>query len=265
MDKEATAEREALITEICDHVLKFGARENGKEVSDEMSHTVVIPDIETEHGKASLTYHLKTAVADFFKDFEDRLGTLRLRLTDGRMSRFSMDTKTSRENLLTLLVEYATAYMVMGLNVETEAAINKTFQKAIIYAEAKTMSHALENTGQGSAKVDLRGTLTTLRKALAQEKRADGHFIKILGHLDKIYMPTGKGRPRTWTKAGLEQAVRKASLKFKKDKYRPPTLNDVATSISKNYPDRMPFNAKSLGQMLKRYEIEWKGLKNPQI
>ncbi len=72
------------------------------------------------------------------------------------------------------------------------------------------------------------------------------------------------GRPRTWTKEGLDQAVRKASLKFKKDKYRSPTLTDVAASISKHYPDRMPLNAKSLGQMLKRYELEWKNLKNPQ-
>jgi len=71
------------------------------------------------------------------------------------------------------------------------------------------------------------------------------------------------GRPRTWTKEGLDQAVRKASLKFKKAKYRSPTLSDVAASISKQYPDRMPLNAKALGQMLKRYELEWKKLKNP--
>ena len=262
---EDTDEREALITEICDYVLKFPTRAKGQEPSEERSHTVIIPDIETEHGNASLTYHLKAAVADFFKEFEGRLNAIRIKHTEGAVSLFNMDTKSARDTVLSSLVQHATVYMVIGLNVEIEAAINKVFQKAILYGEARTMSHAIDNTEQDTGKIDLRESISTLRKILAREKRADKHFIKVLGGIDNVYVPVGKGRPRTWTKASLDQAVRKASIKFKKDKYRPPTLSDVAAHISRLYPDRMQLNAKSLGQMLKRYELEWKDLKNPQI
>jgi hypothetical protein len=259
---EDANEREALITEICDYILKSPARAKGEEIADEIYHTVVIPDVETDHGNASLTYHLKAAVAAFFKEFEGRLDAISLKHTDGAVWQFKIDTNSARENVLSLLVQYATVYMVIGLNAEIESAINTTFKKAIIYAEAKAMSKAVDKSGGGDAKIDLRESIATLQKTLAREKKADDLFVEALGRLDNVYITAGKGRPRTWTKEALENAVRKASSQIKREKYRTPTLADVARTLNKRNPDRVPLTAKSLGEMLRRYKINWKDIKS---
>jgi hypothetical protein len=202
-------------------------------------------------------------VADFFKEFEGRLEAIRLKRTDGAMFQFDVSTKSAHESALSLLVQYATVYMVMGLNAEVEAAINKLFQKAIIYAEARAMSLAIDNAEQAKGKIDLRESISTLRKRLASEKKADEQFIKALSGLDNVHISVGKGRPRTWTKESLEKAVRKASLQVRKEKYRTPTLNDMARDLNKRNPDRVRLTGKALGQMLKRYKVNWKSIKNP--
>jgi hypothetical protein len=262
-EAENTNEREALIAEICDHILKFPTRAKGQEPGEEKAHTVVIPDIETEHGNASLTYHLKAAVAYFFNEFEGRLDAIRLKHTDGTVSLFELDSKSSRENVLSNLVQYAAVYMVMGLNAEIEAVINKLFKKAVIYAEARTMSLAIDNSKQSDAKIDLRENIANLRKMLAQEEKADEHFVNALGKLEHVHVSVSKGRPRTWTKESLEKAVRRASFQVRKEKYRTPTLEDIARDLNKRNPDRARLTGKALGQMLTRYEINWKDIKNP--
>jgi hypothetical protein len=258
-DIENAEDREALIAEICDQILNFPARAQGQTQStnEGKSHTVVIPDIETEHGKASLTYHLKASVADFFKEFEGCLDSIYLERTDGARSRFDLDQKNDRETVLSTLVQYATVYMIMGLKVEVEAAINKVFKKAIIYAAARTMSRAVSNNEHLTAKIDLRESWTNLKKKIAKEKKADEYFVNALSSLDHVHLPTSKGRPATWDKSKIEQAVIRARSAFKKRKYRAPTLKELALEISK----RQPLTEASLKMLLKRHGLSWRAMK----
>ncbi len=251
-DIENAEEREALIAEICDYILNFPAKARGQTQStnEGKSHTVVIPDIETEHGKASLTYHLKASVADFFKEFEGCLDSIYLKRTDGARSRFDLDQKTARETVLSTLVQYATVYMVMGLNVEVEAAINKVFKKAIIYAEAKTMSLAVGNDEQLTAKIDLRESWSNLKKKFAKEKKPDEYFVNALSRLDHVHLPISKGRPATWDKSKIEQMIRRAVAGFRKKNYgRRPTLTEAANEL------KMP--VATLKSQLQRYGLRY--------
>ncbi|MDQ3688225.1 MAG: hypothetical protein M3430_21890 [Acidobacteriota bacterium] len=228
------------------------------------------PDIETEHGNVHCTFNFKTVVADFFKEFEERVDFTEFKQTNGKVARFTVVSESDRENVLLYLVQYAAVFMLRELDAEIKEAFYRSFKRATVFAETRVMSLAINdalaaNLVEDDFEIDLRETISALQKTLAKERESDKRLIKALAELDHVKLATSKGRPRTWTKEGLDQAVRKASIKFKKAKYRSPTLSDVAASISKQYPDRMPLNAKALGQMLKRYKLEWKKLKNPQI
>jgi hypothetical protein len=255
--------REKLITEICNHILHERSK---SEKAEGDVHTVVREDIDTGHGNVYCAYHIKTAIADFFKVFEARVDDIALKTPGGERNRFDLATDSMRESTLSFLVQHAAVLMIAGLDSEIKSAISRLFEKAIVYAEVKTMALAINNSENSDATtvpiIDPRENIALLKKKLEAEK--EDVLTRALSSIHQANVVTGKGRPRIWTKESLHEAVRTAATQFKKGKYRNPNLKDVASVLNKKHPDRMQLNAKSLGQMLKRHEIEWMGIKNPQ-
>jgi hypothetical protein len=162
------------------------------------------------------------------------------------------------EKALFWLARFATKSFLDGLQRGISETIEERSSDATILAISRYFADFLAKFG---GRVDARPFIRGIGQAAAA--RRTKRFIDLASKLPNIRVSTSKGRPRTWTQQSLRQAVEKAILQVRKKKYREPRLTDVATSLNKSYPDRMPLNAKSLGQMLKRHGIDWKELKNP--
>ncbi len=103
------------------------------------------------------------------------------------------------------------------------------------------------------------------------QRRSQGLEPKNTSEMRPAYVLAGSisregrapGRPSRWTKAKLEQATRKAVAQATKEKYRTPNLSEVAEVLNRRYRNFPPLNAKAFGQLLKRYDIEWKEIRKP--
>jgi hypothetical protein len=81
---------------------------------------------------------------------------------------------------------------------------------------------------------DLHAVVCVAAAAAFRRAAADG-FVpakgKFRGEL-KVTFPGEKGRPRKWTRAKLEQVIRRAISSYRKRKYRSPTLEQAANEIN---------------------------------
>ena len=155
------------------------------------------------------------------------------------------------ENLAWWFVRAMQGKISMGLGELSREAV---FVMEKLYQSMLSKSGVIDGKSVDISKI--KEELEVLAKDLITERKT---FLK-----EHLYLPTGKGRHPRWTKEKLEQATRKAAAQVRKEKYRPPRLSEVAEKINKRYPNMPPLNAKALGQLHKRYAIEWKIIKNPQ-
>jgi hypothetical protein len=93
----------------------------------------------------------------------------------------------------------------------------------------------------------------------------DSHSKYLVREAKKRMHISGPGRPPIWTKETLEKAANKAAARAAKVKYRAPRLQDVAEVLNKRYPSQRPLTGNSLRMLLKRYEVDWKTIKNAHI
>lgn len=174
-------------------------------------------------------------------------------------------TLPENETVIWSLAETAVIYYLGTINKKIGDALNALFEESlrvsIQYNAGRYAQHIATKSDYIPLENDLRPLLEELR---TREDALNRHRItEVITKIGGLRLEPAKGRPRTWTKESLLLAVSKASTQFRKEKYRPPTLNEVATAISRKYPDRMSLSGKALGQMLKRYELSWKDIKNP--
>ena len=218
-------------------------------------------------GNVTVEYPLTNLITHIVDEMNARLVRLPLKFKDGKIDIIFEEAEGLKAGL-DWFTTVAAVYFFLNLQSKAAAALNLLFDESLaisLMAGQAGFAKKMGDRGIGPpADINVREGLNGLKK---QEAAADRHRIAhaLLGTFERLGLkfPCSKGRPRTWTQKSLRQAVEKASLQVRKKKYREPRLTDVATSLNKSYPDRMPLNAKSLGQMLKRHNIDWKELKNP--
>ncbi len=170
-----------------------------------------------------------------------------------------------REQGLKFFTDFAVCYLIPKIGNYVAEAIESLLEQSFSFAKTtgclRIAKDYDEATGSG---LDLHSLIADIRDAVKQAPPDKKEYIrKALEHYSGLQVQSVKGRPRTWTKESLEKAVRRASFQVRKEKYRTPTLEDVARDLNKRNPDRARLTGKALGQMLTRYEINWKGIKNP--
>jgi hypothetical protein len=248
--------------------------ERYKEVDEPLKAELIQFSTETDSmsfdvrfGNVTVEFPMTNLITHIVDEMNARLVRLPLKFKDGKIDIIFEEAEGLKAGL-DWFTTVAAVYFFLNLQPKAAAALNLLFDESLaisLMAGQAGFAKKMGDTGIGPpADINVREALNGLKK---QEAAADRHRVAhtLLGTFERLGLkfPCGKGRPRTWTQKSLRQAVEKASLQVRKKKYREPRLTDVANSLNKSYPDRMPLNAKSLGQMLKRHDIDWKELKNP--
>ncbi len=213
--------------------------------------------------KTTLTFQVSEVVSYIVGQIKERFEHLAIKFKDGDVD-FDL-SHPDNQVMIGCFAEGAARYFLGNLRMKMALALDSLCEESIrmtlevMSAEmAKDISKKYDYIPQ---EIDLRSLVEELRtKELIMNRQ---RILNIAADFEGLTVIATKGRPRTWSKDGLQQAVRRAALQFRKDKYRGATLNELASMLNRRFPDRMPLSGKSLGQMLKRYEINWKEIKNP--
>jgi hypothetical protein len=260
-----------LITEIVKRVLaNFGEDQFPEGVSQsefiDFFSTQPFPfSLKARSTKATLEVHLHELVSHIVKNIREQFGHIPLKFkgVEGEIDLNHPENGAFIEKFSSL----AAGYFLSGLKTKMSDAIDALFNEALHMSIELGSDDVARKVGEIynyiPQEINLSHLIENLKTqdAIMNQTRMREHIKRISA--EEIKIIATRGRPRTWTRDGLRQAVSKASHLIRKEKYRSPTLEDIAKALNRKFPDRMLLSGKSLGQMLKRYEIEWKGIKNP--
>ncbi len=270
MSDEAEVTRDEVIKGIVHRVLTSyleGAVEDQSALKEWVSSTeekgfLIGLDLEKVKGRFSIQLH--PLAITLFEKFDAQINDFIVNTPEGALS-FDWKGTKDREEGLKVFTDLAICYLLPKIGHYIGEAIESLVEQSFCFAKtagcvkiAKTYDRAV---GIG---VDIKKLTSVMKDTVRQVPLDKQEYVReALEHHTGLQVQSTKGRPRTWTKEGLEKAVRKASFQARKEKYRVPRLNDVAEILNKRYPDRTRLTGKGLGQMLTRYEISWKEIKNP--
>lgn len=223
--------------------------------------------LETQSIRVELSFQTHELISYLVSELKERFAHVPIKLKGVTNAELDLE-RPENQTMLRHFAEVAASLFLATITAKISGAIDTLCEQSLGVAiqicsgnVAKGLSRKYDFIPD---RLDLRPFIEQVNaQEAARNKKWITEIVERIGH-DGLNVASTKGRPRTWTKEGLRQAVGKACLQFRKDKYRAPTLNDVANSLNRKYPDRMKLNAKSLGQILKRYDIDWKEIKNPQ-
>jgi len=220
--------------------------------------------IKAQFTKATIEFPVCDLVAHVIAQITERFRQVNLKFKD---TDIKLDlTDPENRTLVRPLVETAVVYFLSNLKMKIANAMDALCEEAIRMATQIMADRIARQIGEQEDYIPLENNVRKLFEELrAEETNAEHKRISQTASVIKgLEFETTKGRPRTWTKEGLSQAVNRASHQFRKEKYRSPTLDEIATRLNRRYPDLMLLSGKALGQMLKRYGLSWKDIKKPQ-
>jgi hypothetical protein len=218
----------------------------------------------TSFGKVTIEIPVADLIKKIVNEMNERLDSLPMIFKDGEIE-LQFEESEGLKAGLDWFAEVAAVYFLSNLQKKTASMLNLFFEQSLSMAlkvgQARFAKQLGDRENRTPIDIDMRPLLNSFyEQGAAEDKERNARWLDGFKGLKIV---SQKGRPRTWTKDSLHQAIRKASFQIRKERYRAPKLVEVAKVLNKRHPGKMSLNAKSLGQMLKRYEIDWKEIKKP--
>ncbi len=258
---------EAIVQKLLTEELKESSIPLELDTTEYLEHFFANPfpmSFNTCFGKVTIELPLANLARQVVDEMNARLVTLPIKFKDGEME-LHFEEADGMKAGLDVFAEVAMTYFLYNVKPKAVFMLNLFFEESLSVALKTAQASYAKKLGDSEKRtpleIDMRPLLNSFREREAAEDNE--RIARALRNFEGLKIISSKGRPRTWTKESLEKAVRRASFQVRKEKYRTPTLEDVARDLNKRNPDRARLTGKALGQMLTRYEINWKDIKNP--
>jgi len=262
---------DSLVAEIVETVLfahfsspKLPREVTREEMVEHFSTTPLPVTVAAQAANCHFSLPLSELATSIAMDMTERVKSVVFRFKDGDVN-FDFRENEGARLLAKYLAPLAAEYFLLNMEAKLATAVDSLCAESVRMAVELGSLQGAKDIAEKGDRIPLEIDFGPILKKLKKDEldRDQERIMRLAGQFEGLTLATRKGRPRTWTKEGLTQALRKTTFQFRKERYRAPTLGEVAASLSKRYPDRMLLSGKSLGQMLKRYGIDWKEIKNP--